>query len=214
MCCRFWRVLHPLLTLAAVACSAWLVWKDQRRPDPERLSTNADTAVRNFLDLRWLGGDYELPAGEHHCAVGVLEFEDGKFRRRRSGTVFSPKPGESRVVPYYVMWGRGHEGTRVVSGWPGSWMAIPKDTFFANIDSAVSRAHGPVSLSDIRGYRVIGFAVSQQPRAGHESFATTFADLERALEKRQFVAVLGLKVVPTREEAEQWLYGTDERGSP
>ena len=54
MCSCFWRTVHVLLTLAAVGCCGWLLWKDRqrsylserecgarrgRRPDPRPTST-------------------------------------------------------------------------------------------------------------------------------------------------------------------------------
>ena len=213
MCCRFWRVLHPLLTLAAVACCAWLVWKDQRRPDPARLSTHADIPIRNFLDVKWLGGDYELPANERHCAVMALQFEDGKFRGRSQGTVFSPEPGESRVVPFYVMWGPGPKGTRVISGWPGLWSGSHVNEFFAKIDGGLSRMYRGTPTDEIRGYWVIGFAASQKTRPGIDP-GIGFGDLKHAIETREAVVVLGIKPFPTHEEAKKWLFENNERGDP
>jgi hypothetical protein len=104
------------------------------------------------------------------------------------------------------MWGRGHEGTRVISGWPGMWSASQNDKFFANIDSGYSRVYGPDTLGEIRGYRVIGFAVSRQLRAGSEKYRDQFGGLDFSIQNRQFVAVLGVKTFSTAQEADSWFY--------
>jgi hypothetical protein len=214
MASRLWRVAHVLLTLTAVACCAWLVWREYHRPDPNRHSTGADFALRNFLDVKWIGGDYEMPKEEDHCALVVLKFEDGKFRGREGGTVFSPQPGGSRVVPFYVMWGRGPEGTKVVSGQVGFWGTSQKDQFFAKLDGGIGRAYGSTSLGEVRGYRVIGYGFSQQTQAGKERYRNISVDLESALDTRQAVVVLGLKPFPTQDEAKDWLYNHDEPADP
>lgn len=220
MWCRFWRVSQPLLTLAAVACCVWLVWKDQQRPTPEqqrrdleRHSSRADIPVRNFLEIKWLGGDYELPESDTHCVVAALQFGDGKFRGRYQATVFSPKPGESRVVPFYVMWGPGPKGTRVVSGWPGIWSGAHRSEFFAKIDGGLVRVYGDKSTDEIRGYRVAGFAASRKTRPGIDA-DIGFGDLNHAIETREAVVVLGVKPFPTQQEAERWLFENNEPGDP
>ncbi len=224
MISRIWRVAHPLFTLTLVVCCAYLLWRDSHRPGfgrlsqpgPERLSTHEDTPLRNFLGVKWLGGDYELPKGEEHCAVVPLRFEDGKFRGREGGKVFSPQPDRSRVVPFYIMWGPGLKGTHVISGWPGMWGSSNDNSFFAKLDKGVNRTYGPsAGFGEIRGYRVIGFATSSQTRAGQEKYGQIGGgDIDFALRTRQFVLVLGVKPFATEEEAKDWVYNQREPEDP
>ncbi|WP_162672644.1 hypothetical protein [Gemmata massiliana] len=214
-------MVHSLLTIALVGCCGYLLWRDSRRSDAEssqrrmseRLSAHEDMPVRHFLDVKWLGGDYELPAGEDHCGVALLRFEEGKLTGRR-GIVFSPKPGASRVVPFYVMWGRGKDGPRVVSGWPWNWGGSNGDPFYADLGDKLSRSYGDSPLGDLRGYRVIGHAVSKQLRAGREQFVDAVIGYEDVIKNHQRVLVLGVKPFPTREEAEHWLDGPGDHADP
>lgn len=223
MLSRIWRVAHPLLTLALVGCCAYLLWRDWHRPgfgghsapDPARHSAHMDWPLRNFLGVNWLGGDYELPAGEDHCTVVMLRFEDGKFRGRQAGPVFSPRPGDSRVVPFYVMWGPGPKGTRVVSGWPGNWSSSDNNPFFANLNGGLGRTYGSDdSRTTLRGYRVIGHAFSQQERAESKNPRVSSIYPDFNIQNRQFVLVLGVKTFATEKEAEDWAYTQDEKPDP
>lgn len=210
MCSKLWRVTHALLTLTAVGCCAWLAWREYHRPDPYRHSSSADLTLRHFLDVRWIGGDYELPRGEEHCVVAVLRFEDGRFLGRFGGGVFSPGSGEPRVVPHYVMWGQGTEGkTRLVNlGYSSS-----NDLFFAKLDGGLGRSLGTASSESVRGYRVVGYAYSKETQAGKERYRDIMGDFDAALRTRRYVAVLGVKPFPTAQEAKDWL-NVEERPDP
>jgi hypothetical protein len=222
MLSRIWRVAQPILMLVLVACCAYLLWRDSYRPgfgrlstpDPGRFSAHSDFPVRNFLGVNWLGGDYELPAGEDHCAVVLLRFEDGKFRGREAGAVFSRRSGDSRVVPFYVMWGPGPKGTRVVSSWPG--FEFNNSPFFAHLNGGLGRSLGSAEgFGEVRGYRVIGYAMSSQTRAGQEPYQQISGhDIDFALRTRQFVLVLGLKTFATAEEAHDWLASKQDQAEP
>jgi hypothetical protein len=198
----------------------WLLYRDFQRPDPKRPDPNrdlehADIRIRNFLNVRWLGGDYELPADVEHCGLGVLMIEDGKYVDRHPGTVFSPWPGGSRVVPYYVMWGPNHKGTtRLIYGWPGSWASSDGDEFFAHLDGGAYRQVGSPQLEEYRGYHVIGYAFSREARQGQEEKAKLFGSLQLALESRKYVAILGLKTFSTRHDADSWYTGRREPADP
>jgi hypothetical protein len=112
------------------------------------------------------------------------------------------------------MWGRGHDGTRVIEGWPGLWSGSQNDAFFANINGGLSRVHGTQELGEIRGYRVIGLAVSNQLRIGSEKYKNMMGDPDFAIQHRQFVAVLGLKTFASAQEAQSWSLNSREPPDP
>ena len=223
---RIRRAMHPLLTLALVVCCAYLLWRDSCRlaavpagpvpPSLERLSAHEDAPLRNFLNVRWLGGDYELPADEEHCVAVLLKFEDGKFKGRQHGTAFSPVPGGSRVVPFYAMWGPGPNGPRAASGWQGVWTASDNDPFYAGLNGDLARFYGKhMVYSVVRGYRVIGYAASKQMRAGREQFEHTVGgSWEEFINNHQRVLILGVKPFATHEEAWDWFENHAERAEP
>jgi hypothetical protein len=213
---RLRRNAHPLLTLVLGVCCAFLLWRDSQRPGfpfkgdapADHIPVGEDVFARNFLGAKWLGGDYLLPQDVAHCTVVVLRYEDGKFRERMGGTVFSPRPGGSRLVPFYVMWGPGPKGTRVVSGWPGMWSGSDNDERYTPLNGGVSRAFGSSrGFGELRGYRVYGFATSSVAREGREAQArTSSGDVGDAVVNHKHVLVLGMKPFPSEQAARDWLY--------
>lgn len=214
-------IAHTTLTLACMGCCAYLLWKDQHGSDrwgrresfgPGRMSAEADYPLRYFQQVYWLGGDYELPAGEEHCAVVILAFEDGKFRGRRGGTVWSNPPGGRCAVRYLLMWGSGPDGTRyiTVSEGNGIMRSGGKDDFFTGLGSVLHRSYGASHRGEIRGYRIVGYAGSEEMRAGQERYKNNSGDIELALRTRERVVVMGVKPFPTREDAEHWIDGEEE----
>jgi hypothetical protein len=216
------RVAHPLLTVLLALCFGYLLWRDSHRPgfgtlsapESERLSDHADIPLRNYLGAKWLGGDYELPAGERHCAVVLLKFEDGKFSGRQGANVFSPRRGGSRVVPYYVMWGPGPNGFRVVNGWPGAWSGSKGGLFYEQLDGGLVRSYGTADLGELRGYRVIGHAQSSQTRRGRDEHKNHTGDVRFAIENFKCVLVLGIKPFASEEEARDWVLNPREEPDP
>lgn len=216
MFARLRRNGHLLLTFLLCICCTFLLWRDSQRPGfpfkgdapADRIPVGEDVFVRNFLGAKWLGGDYVLPQDVAHCAVVMLRFEDGKFRERMGGKVFSPVSGGSRLVPFYVMWGPGLKGTRVVSGWPGRWSGSDNDERYTPLNHSVHRAFGSSrGFGELRGYRVYGFATSSVAREGREAQArTSSGDVGDALANHKHVLVLGMKPIPSEEAARGWLY--------
>lgn len=208
---RIWAVTHPLLTLAAVGCCTYLLTRPTAPLPSGRMSEDADFALRRFLGVKWIGGDYELPKGENHYAVVGLTFKDGKFVGRHGGAARSAEQTGSRVVPYTVMWGDTPNGLRVMSiegSISSSWQG---DEFFKNLDGGLSRTHGSSMLGEVRGYRIIGYIASRacQPGSeGHENSSGLGPDWQ--IQHRRYVFLLGIKPFASEQEARDWAYNVDE----
>ena len=212
---RLWTVTHAGLTLACVACCAYLFWRDRDRgPDRRgRLSEEADLALRQFQQVRWLGGDYELPPGDDHCAVATLRFEDGRFVGRDYSWTWAAPSGGSRVVPYMVMWGLTPSGPRVVAF--SGWVSMSgKGESFVKLDGPIGRSIGQSDIGEVQGYRAIGFAASQELRSGPKTTGGGSADAARAIETHKYVAVLGVKPFATADEARDWAHGRPDVPGP
>lgn len=208
---RFLTLAHAGLTLSCVACCVYLLWRDRHREQGhDRLSFGADVYLRHFHKVRWLGGDYELPAGENHCAIVVLKYQDGRYVGRHTSWHWSAESGESRVVPFMVMWSPTPTGPRSMTFSGGIWGFTSDSDVFAKLDGALGRSHGPTSLGEVRGYRVIGYAGSSEAWAAPENAAGELAAFGHSLRDRKHVVVLGIKTFPTKDEASHWALGERE----
>src|SRR2546430_115080 len=118
---RIWPVTHATLTLAAVGCCAWLLWRESHRPqaapdrpdtstDSDRPAFTADVALRGMLGAQSFEGEFTLPEGHTRVVIALLWFEDGKFRGRRETSEFLADTKEGRTVSYQILWGRGTDG--------------------------------------------------------------------------------------------------------
>jgi hypothetical protein len=236
MCCRFWRVLHPLLTFAAVACCAWLVWKERQRsylegdsglgkpeqndqrPTSQRKVLHTDTALRTLLNAKSVGGDYQLPEGENYGGIALLWFEDGRFRGRRASLEFPGTPDGVRAVSYQFLWGEGPDRkTRVVGllSYPPDGLftdvsPIETDDFFAKLDIASGMTPSRPA-EEVRGYRILTHLSSRKGRGGvgQPMESSTCA---HAIESRQTVLVVGVKTFPTFNQASDWYLAREPAG--
>jgi hypothetical protein len=216
MCCRVWRVTHVLLTLAAVGCCGWLLWRDTHRPaaeqsllgpDPERPTFPADDALRSFLDVKSIGGDYQLPEGENFGVIALLLFEDGKFRGRRGAWQITGSSNGTRSVAYQLLWGRGTDGgTRLVcvTRTPNTTMTGTGRKEDAEFLAMRFEGFGtqPKPTEEVRGYRVLAHAISSEVREGQPG---TFGRATVDINHRKTVAVVGVKTFPTFEQAHDCL---------
>lgn len=178
------------------------------------LSDDADYALRNFHEVRWLGGEYELPLTESHCAIAVLKFENGKFIGREHEWKWAASAGEPRTIPYLLMWGLGEGGTKLALFAGGTRSVTQKNEFFGQLDGGLSRSYGKSNAGEIRGCRVIGFASSKEARPGREAFATSFGDLDQEIKNKKHVGVLVVKPFSSEEEASHWVYGRSSEVEP
>jgi hypothetical protein len=215
---RFWSLAHVGLTLACVACCVYLLWRDRAREGERarvagRLSADADPILRLFHQVRWIGGDYELPAGEDHCGIAVLTFENGRFTGRHHPWAWSVPPGEPRAIPYQVVWGPTAAGpkTLIVGGGIGM-SGGTRD--FTSLDGMVGRSYGTSNLGEVRGYRVVGLAGSMEARANSPTDNEKAGAIHDALRTHRHVAALGVKIFPTAEDAKQWAHGATEKPDP
>jgi hypothetical protein len=211
---RIWPLAHMALTLACVGCCIYLLWRDQDRGrDTGRQSEHADLTLRQFQHVKWLGGDYELPRGEDHCAVAILRFENGRFLGRVGGWAWSVPESGPRAVPFQVIWGPTATGPKMTVFTDGMSMTRSiADDLMGKVDGPVGRAFGSSNLGELRGLRVIGFAASNETRTGQEQSAdVSVNNAAEAVETRKYVVVVALKPFPSAEEARQWALGTEER---
>jgi hypothetical protein len=210
---RFWAIAHFGLTLTCLGCCIYLVWQNrelQREREREhqrefaRKTTREDFALRKLNQIRWLGGEYELPPGNNHAVIAVLIYKDGQFASRYWSTTWSIDPGESRVIPFQLLWGPTPEGKRalVVQGFSSSHIGNGDE--LSKFDGPILRVSGSGDDGELRGYRVIGHAASQEGRNGENPITLSFGTTEAVLENRRHVLVLGVKTFANREEARQW----------
>jgi len=206
---RFWTLAHFTLTLSCIGCCAYLLVRDQRR-DQQRPSEHMDFALRHFHQVRWLGGDYALPTSQDHCVIAILRFEDGKFKERFGSWAWSPSSGESRTVPYMVMWGPTADGPQSVVFSGGMSMTGILKKWFANLDGSIGRSHGVSDFGELRGYRVIGYAGSKEPRAGRDQPRAFSSDVDSLIENHKHVGFLVVKHCASEEEAKRIANGRTE----
>ena len=158
MTCRCWRGIHVLLTLAAVACCAWLLAKDRhwwyldeqdQVQEPAPRLPPADDTLRSLLDIHSIRGTYRLPEGEHFGVIALLWFEDGKFQNRLAEWQMSSAFQDGCVVSYDITLGRGPNGKPQVLGSISEptvsyrlKKSIPEE-FFSKLDGEIFRQTPP-----------------------------------------------------------------------
>lgn len=220
---RLWAVAHVALTLACLGCCAYLLWRERdrerevargREREATRRPAVSDPALRQFHQVRWLGGDYELSPEWDHCGSAVLTFEDGRLTGVRHPRVCSIPPDGPRVVPYLVMWGPGPAGTRMATF--SGWLAVSaeRDDFFAKLDGPLMRSYGETDEGELRGYQVIGYAASREARAEQKKDAPGDRAVDLTLRSHRYVAVLGVKMFGSEEDARLWARQAIEEVDP
>jgi hypothetical protein len=213
---RFWTLAHFALTLGCIGCCVYLFDRDLRREieQKERTLEHTDFALRQFHQVRWLGGDYALPSGQDHCAITILRFEDGKYKERFGSWAWSASSGESRTIPYMVMWGPTADGTQSLVKSGAFSMPGVQNKWFANLDGITGRSYGVSDLGELRGYRVIGFAGSKEPRAGRDQPKAFSSEIDSLIENHKHVGFLVVKHCSSEEEAKQIAHGRPEPEDP
>lgn len=200
MLSRIWRVLHPLLTLAAVGCCVYLLVRPTAPVPHGRASEEADHALRMFSGVRCIGGDYELPDGERYAVVVLMEFKEGEYRRNYFSRVWDVKQ-DGRVLQTLFMWGNGPAGKQAALI-DGGMTTYTGD--FAELEGPWQRAFGPGPCQEVRGFRAVGYASSKDCRVGHERVENIGGlKCTETIESRKRVLVLGVKPVSDEVTAEQ-----------
>jgi hypothetical protein len=215
---RIRRVTHSLLTLALVGCCAYLLWREAHRsgvaqppaPDSERAALPADEALHTSLDVKSIGGTYELPEGENYGVIALLHFEDGKFRGRQDAWQITGEPKGTRVVSYQLFWGKGPGGgtqVAVVTRTPtsGSRSISRKVPLLSGLNGHSLEARSAPS-EEVRGYRVLGHIMSSEIRPGRSG---SVGRADNDIENRQAVAVIGVKTFSTSEQARDCLFARE-----
>ncbi len=203
---RVWQIAHPLLTLTAVGCCVYLLWRPTAPVPSERASASEDHHLRRFLDVKRIGGDAELPSDVHHCALACFLYTDGRLDQRLSSDTFTPRGG-SRVIPYFVMWGptpRGVRGSTV-----NQWCATSDaDGIWAKLDGPMSQCFGQTHNGEVHGFRIIGFAASSECRPGQEEKRNiSSGSVKTTIEISRSVLMLGYKPFATEQEAKDYVFG-------
>lgn len=215
---RVWKVAHPLLTLAAVGCCVYLLFRPTA-PVPESrtlVPEPRDWELRALLKLRTLESHYTLPPGEDHCGVLLMRFKDGRSVGPFTGSTFSVGQDGSRKVPFQVLCGRTPYGVRVFVETPKEDWTREGGDFFEDLDSGPAGwwgGGGTSTFGELDGCRVIAFASSGECQPGYEAFKNSAGkDIADLIEKRKRVLVLVVKPFPTEPDAKQWV--EDEMGRP
>lgn len=221
MCSCTWRVCHLSLTLTALACCGWLLYRDSSRsgvsppapnseqavPNLQRPTLSADDALRSFLNVQSASGDFELPEHEKYGVIAILHFENGKFHGRRGACMLTDSPNTSRVVAYQILWGQepgGGTHVVVMTHTPGITSTCLWGKGEGNFLSKVGHAsmQSAAATEEVRGYRVIYHSVSHEIRPGKPGVVGRASE---DIQNRQTVAVFGVKTFPTYDEASNWL---------
>jgi hypothetical protein len=216
---RYAKSIHVILTFFAVGACIYLLIRDRSRASQERVkerlserfSWNGDFAVRQFLGVKWIGGDVELPEGHDHCGVAILKFENGKYKGWGYRTAFSLQPGQSRVIPCVYMWGPNHDGYR--DFWFSNGMAMTSSggkEESLKVLVGLTRRYGVMDTKDsnILGYHGIGSAHSQSENQPIH-FKENESDYEFESKRYQYFIVMGVKLFASEEEAKKWQFGDD-----
>ena len=206
---RVWKVVHPLLTLAAVGCCVYLLLRPTAPvPSPSvatsgRASEEADRALRQFLNVRWIGGDAELPSEVEHCAYVLFTYADGHLASHLTSGVFSPNGG-SRVIPMMAMWGPTLQGYR---GTTGIYVNVANPVW-EKLDGQLSRSFGARHEGEVHGFRIFGYACSRECQPGWERARDVMGESAAdAIKRRRHVLLLGYKPFATEEEARKYVNG-------
>jgi hypothetical protein len=216
MLSRIWRVTHPLLTLTLVGCCAYLLWRESRRsavarpapaaqtaPNPVRPTLPTDVALRRFLNVRSIGGTCELPEGENYGVIALLYFEDGKFRERLDAWQIKAEQKATRAISYQIMWGKGPGGESQLVGVvrmpTGDTTSPPRKMPLLSKLNGHSMRHN-VQTEEVRGYRVLGHAVSSAVRPP-DRLGVSFGRPADDIKNWHAVAIIGVKTFPTFEQA-------------
>ena len=221
-----------MLTLAALGCCGWLLWKDMKpsvaqvegpRPEPVPVAPvrpvlYADEAQRVWHRLQSVDGTYEFPPEEQFGLLVMLKFEDSKCRGRLCEVMVPSSTAGTRTVAYQLVWGTAPDGsdrlavvTKSDRGTSTQLSPKKEDGFFSRLGK---ESHTSIGGSDkVRDYRVLAMVSSAEVRAGKEAFANDFRNVEFMIDTRQVVAVVGIKTFATRKQLED-AYFTPEPIDP
>lgn len=212
---KLFTSLHVLLTLSAVGCCVYLLMRQQSdnkdktetEARNEGHSANADFALRRFLGVKWLGGDYEVPDDVEHYGVALLHYKDGEFVERMNSSIYSREKGTSRVMPKVILWGPTPDGPKVISltGFT-SFSQGGKDHPLHRMQG-LSRCFGPVDDGLLRGCRVIGNASSGEWLI---SKSNDSRDLEKDANHYKEILYHVVKFFPSQDEAMTWMSNQSE----
>src|SRR5262249_46158751 len=157
-------------------CCVWLLSKEVRpnlRAEQSRSDTPfqpllADAALRSFLDVKAIQGEYEAPEGDTFAEMALMRFEDGKFIDQETLSFPINRVPNSRVGSYCLLWGRPTEQWRGILAVRTSNATLASSCgggnsgFLSRLDGQYSS--GPSGV--VRGYRSLGVMTSTQQRNG------------------------------------------------
>ncbi|MDY3557614.1 hypothetical protein R5W23_000141 [Gemmata sp. JC673] len=89
-----------------------------------------------------------------------------------------------------------------------------KDEFFAKLDGPLLRCYGSTNNGEIRGYRVIGYAASNEERVDKDRKSDASEAINSIFRTQRHVAILGVKTFDTEAEARTWANETIEGADP
>lgn len=212
---RIGKFAHVGLTVLSVGACGYLLWVDR---DRHRASTHGDPIdyqFRQFAEVRWIGGEYELPPGQGYYALTELQFENGSFARRGTSTTLPAPTDEPALVMCSVLWGPGPSGPKRVATMAGLSMSsgADPDTFFAHLDGPLLRMPSG-DTGEINGCRIFGYAVSNELCDGFDEHSANGLQLDNLVKRHRYVLMLGYKGFDTREAANNWVCSNTSKSWP
>jgi hypothetical protein len=177
------------LAISLVGCS---------RTKPASEDLNADVALRQFLDVRSLIVNKEIPKEDRAYLVTFLEFENGKLARRGGSSCGDAGLLPDRTLKAQLLWST-EKPTILFSASSGA-SSKSKSDLWQKLDGGwVSSASG-VDNGDYEGFTILGFAQSALGRDGGTN-SPFDSDFRAALQRHKYVGALALKTFKTHEEA-------------
>lgn len=217
---RTWQVCQAILTFTALGFCVWFFMERTYLPapipvaqsPPTKVTLQIDHAVRGFLNLTSLDGQYEMPEGENYGVISLLVFENGEFRDRRLIWQITGSPQGVRTVSYQFVWGKGVDGTVHGIAVIGSSCGLMTTGMPEKHDDLYEKLNGPGLNSmigspneTVRGFKVLGFRASERTRPGKAEFAGQLKGIDFMLDTRQTVVVVGVKTCSTFQQMSDWM---------
>ena len=189
----------PVLIAIGIMLAAALFGYD-RITTPAHDQPTPDFALRSFLGVNTLRGEFIVPEGDKIFLVSLLEYKDGKLANKAGSSFGSVEHTAPGPLTAEVLWGKSGDKDWLTLFGPGAAGSQDEDDFWKQLDGGISSIpQGARENHD--GYEIIGFAESSLQHDGTKSDVNggTFTS---ALAERKYVGALGVRTFKTMDEAE------------
>ncbi|MGL6076485.1 MAG: hypothetical protein ACRC8S_20210 [Fimbriiglobus sp.] len=211
---RWVKILpHAVLTIISVSCCLWMVLRDQRQRDEQKLrleqsqqtmDLDRDLGFRHLFGVSGVVARVRLPEGENHYGLTLVEYVDGMrtVLARTIKTMYG-----DRMLDTSVTWGKTNDGEKLLF-LHGGYIKLTGDfsskytggsSIFSHKEDAIK------SLPVLDGEIVLNEIISRELRDGVTDQNDNYGFPQKQIDNRKHVMFLMLRSFPSQSAALAWL---------